>query len=171
VSEDYRQTLLVCSTLLRYPDEGVIRYAQQLTSFIEELPLTPQRLLKKFLSFLETTDIVTLQELYVSTFDLSDENSLYITYATLKDDSARGSELQRLKSLYRSTGFSPTTEELPDYLPMFLEYIGMSGADGAKQLLHSYAPLIADLAIRLERKGNPYALVVQACSEVLRNIM
>jgi len=54
---------------------------------------------------------------------------------------------------------------------MFLEYIGMSGADGAKQLLHSYAPLIADLAIRLERKGNPYALVVQACSEVLRNIM
>ncbi|MEM0120307.1 MAG: nitrate reductase molybdenum cofactor assembly chaperone, partial [Thermoprotei archaeon] len=105
--KDFRQTLLVCSTLLRYPDEALSESLGQLSDMIDELPQKVGRLLREFLDFLKSKDWVSVQEIYVSTFDMDEECSLYLTYNTLKDDSARGVELQRLKSLYRSTGLSP----------------------------------------------------------------
>ncbi|MEM0321460.1 MAG: nitrate reductase molybdenum cofactor assembly chaperone [Thermoprotei archaeon] len=169
--KDFRQTLLVCSTLLRYPDEALSESLGQLSDMIDELPQKVGRLLREFLDFLKSKDWVSVQEIYVSTFDMDEECSLYLTYNTLKDDSARGVELQRLKSLYRSTGLSPTTDELPDYLPMFLEYVGISELDTVEPVIQRYTPLVSDLALRLEKKGSPYALVVRVCADALNALV
>lgn len=171
MSEHSRRALLTCSGLLRYPDRDVIESAARLGGAIEELPAPYRGAIKRFLEFVASTDSITLQETYVSTFDMDEENSLYLTYNALKDDPSRGPELQRLKSAYMSAGFLPATDELPDYLPMFLEYAGMCDSGDAKHVLGRYAPLLADLATRLERKGSPYAPLVRACSAALRDLL
>lgn len=102
---------------------------------------------------------------YVATFDLRRRCCLYLTYFTDGDTRRRGTSLARLKETYRAAGFAPAGGELPDYLPMVLEFASALAAEGSpdgRELLGTYRPALELLRIALRDRRSPYLDVLEA---------
>ena len=76
------------------------------------------------------TPVPELQRLYVEAFDFSKQCSLRLTYHVHGDRRQRGMALLRLKGAYRAVGLEPPGTELPDYLPLMLEFATLAPAGG-----------------------------------------
>src|SRR5699024_11438976 len=108
----------------------------------------------------------TAREHYVSTFDFQRTCSLYLTYYRHGDTRARGMALVGLKHTYRSAGYEPPESELPDYLPLLLEFAAAEPESGKRLLVQCQAGL------ELLRRGlgacdSPYQHVVSAVCATL----
>ena len=71
---------------------------------------------------------------HVETFDLTRRCSPYLTYYRYGDTRQRGMALLALKHTYRRAGFEPAERELPDYLPVVLEFAALAGDRGVRLL-------------------------------------
>ncbi|MEU6036724.1 nitrate reductase molybdenum cofactor assembly chaperone [Actinomadura sp. NPDC047616] len=107
-----------------------------------------------------------LQARYVATFDRSRRRTLYMTYYTDGDTRSRGASLAALKARYRSAGWAPEETELPDFLPVMLEFAARCPAPGWELLAEHRAGL--ELLRRgLHDHGSSYALLVDAVRATL----
>ncbi len=96
-----------------------------------------------------------LDRLYTETFDFSKQRSLHLTYHLHGDSRQRGMALLRLKQAYEAAGFEFVTSELPDYLPLMLEFAGLA-PDARRELLAQQRRLIrADPGPALSREREP----------------
>ena len=75
------------------------------------------------------------------TFDFDRRASLHLTYHTHGDRRQRGLELVRLKRRYREAGLPLEGGELPDYLPVLLEFAALAPEEGAELLGELRTPL------------------------------
>ncbi|MQY09075.1 nitrate reductase molybdenum cofactor assembly chaperone [Actinomadura macrotermitis] len=147
------------SLLLGYPDEEL--YGRR--AMLREAVAGEERLT----AFLDHMDAVPLDDLaahYVETFDLRRRCCLYLTYYRDGDTRRRGGSLAALKGRYRAAGAELGTRELPDFLPVVLEFAALHG--GADLLTEHRAGLEL-LRLALEDRGTPYALPVQAVCATL----
>ncbi|WP_328323954.1 MULTISPECIES: nitrate reductase molybdenum cofactor assembly chaperone [unclassified Streptomyces] len=103
---------------------------------------------------------------YVATFDRSRRRCLYLTYYTDGDTRRRGASLARVKSLYRDHGWLPPEDELPDYLPLMLEFAARAPAAGVP-LLSEYRAALEVLRFALLAYRSPYADLLQAVCHCL----
>jgi nitrate reductase delta subunit len=126
------------STLLQYPDEDLLASVDELPAWIHGAPLRE------------------LQAAYVQTFDFDRRASLYLTYHTHGDRRQRGLELVRLKRRFAEAGLPLTGGELPDFLPVLLEFAALAPEQGEALLNELRAPLELVRA-RLHEKESPYA--------------
>ena len=69
----------------------------------------------------------------------------------------RGQAMVDLLAQYRADGLELDSKELPDYLPLYLEYLACKTAEDARQGLEDIAPILALLAARLVERQSPYA--------------
>lgn len=92
---------------------------------------------------------------------MSRRTSLDLTYVTFGDRRQRGLALLALKERYRDAGFELLTSELPDHLPVILEYAARASADGVA-LLTEFRPQLEVLRLALVRAETPYAGVAEA---------
>jgi nitrate reductase delta subunit len=136
------------SLLLQYPDENLL---QQMV----ELP-----------AWMRTRTLPELQALYVQTFDFDRRATLHLTYHTHGDRRQRGLELVRLKRRYAEAGLPLTGDELPDYLPVLLEFTALR-PDVGKQLLAEFRTSIELIRSRLHQTDSPYAEVLDAVADAL----
>ncbi|GAA5032074.1 hypothetical protein GCM10023258_30770 [Terrabacter aeriphilus] len=114
------------------------------------------------------TDLPDLQQTYVDTFDLSRKHALYLSYWTDGDTRRRGEVLGRFKTAYRSSGAVVDTHgELPDYLPMVLEFAARVDAATGVALLQEYRASLELLRIALQENKSPYAAAVVAVCATL----
>jgi nitrate reductase delta subunit len=153
------------SLLLSYPDEGLKARVPVLRSALAE-----QRVhdLDGYLDHVESTPLADLEREYVEVFDLSRRHALYLSYWTDGDTRRRGEVLARFKAAYRASGFLvDTSGELPDYLPMVLEFAAIADPGAGEALLREYRPSLELLRIGLEEDGAPYAAVVTAVCATL----
>ena len=99
-------------------------------------------------------------------FDLSRKHALYLSYWTDGDTRRRGEVLGRFKAAYRASGFLVDTHgELPDYLPMVLEFAARADLAAGRELLQAYRPSLELLRIALDEKQSPYAgALVAVCA-------
>jgi nitrate reductase delta subunit len=97
---------------------------------------------------------------YVETFDLRRRCALYLTYYRFGDTRRRGLAMIAFKTAYRVEGFTPTDDELPDYLPLVLEFASMNRR-GA-ELLTSHRADLELLRKALDDAQSPYAHLVAA---------
>ena len=89
-----------------------------------------------------------------TSFDLSRKHALYLSYWTDGDTRRRGEVLGRFKSAYRASGFLVDTHgELPDYLPMVLEFAARADLAAGRELLQAYRPSLELLRIALRREA------------------
>jgi nitrate reductase delta subunit len=107
-------------------------------------------------------DLMTAQERYTGLFDRGRALSLHLFEHVHGDSRDRGPAMVDLIELYRRHGFEPHPRELPDYLPLFVEFLGQVDADEARSLLRDAAPIIALLRDRLEKRQSAYAAVPAA---------
>lgn len=151
------------SLLLQYPDDALAQARPELERAIDELPASAQRSgLKKFWSHFAAAPITRLQQEYVETFDLQRRSSLYLTFYTEGDTRKRGQALLRLKRLYSSAGLAMDTPELPDYLPLMLEFADLSPNDIGKRLLAEHRAGLELLRLHLAELDSPYRHLIEA---------
>lgn len=108
------------------------------------------------LSEIETSDLIELQERYVDLFDRSRRLSLHLFEHVHGDSRDRGQALLDLAALYERAGLMVDANELPDYLPLFLEYLSVLPADEARRTLADTAHILEALEEVLLARQSAY---------------
>src|SRR6516165_3390666 len=151
----------LASVLLQYPTTAMFEGLGELEAFAATPSPRPARdAFARFLTWLGATPPADVAQHYVETFDLRRRCALYLTYYRYGDTRKRGLAMVAFKTAYREAGFIPDEDELPDYLPMVLDFAG-SHPRGEKLLRAHRADL--ELLLRALRDApSPYAHVVEA---------
>ncbi|MVZ97190.1 nitrate reductase molybdenum cofactor assembly chaperone [Sphingorhabdus sp. IMCC26285] len=153
-------TLRALSALLHYPDENLRAAVPDIraTLLVERIVSEKQMLrLDPLLFRLSGGDLIALQEHYVELFDRGRTHSLHLFEYVHGESRDRGQAMVDLRERYIEAGLDPATNELPDYLPLFLEYCSTLPRSTALTELAEAGTIIATLAERLESRGTDYA--------------
>ena len=151
--------LKAASALLSYPSAEL----QEATGEIAAaLPATMRAPLASLLDDLASGDIYELQERYVDLFDRSRSLSLNLFEHVHGESRERGGAMVSLLESYREAGFEPVTSELPDHLPVLLEFLAMRPESEAQEVLQDAAHILEALRVRLEKRESAYAGVFSA---------
>lgn len=148
--------LKLISLLLQYPDEE-IRSLDWQSEFVNINEPELFENLSRFGKYFHQTPLVKLQENYVHTFDFSDKTNLYLTYSKLGDEKERGQALAGLKQIYEFAGFELSSTELPDYLPLLLEFVSHADIKIRTDLLRRFRGAIEHTQQMLAEKESPYS--------------
>lgn len=166
--EDAALTYRLCSLLLQYPGEELVAAEPGLRAALEELPRSAGRAsLEAFLAWWRATKPLARAQHYVEAVDLNKRSGLYLTFYSDGDKRERGGALVRLKQLYRAAGMPLEGTELPDYLPVMLEFAaGAPGGRGEIVLRENRAALEL-VRLSLRELDSPYAHLIDAvCATV-----
>ncbi|GFG72771.1 nitrate reductase molybdenum cofactor assembly chaperone [Mycobacterium botniense] len=155
------QTVKLASVLLQYPTTALFDGLDTLDAFAANTGPKPAReSFERFLGWLRTTPPHEVGQHYVQTFDLRRRCSLYLTYYRYGDTRKRGMAMVLIKTAYRDAGFVPSDDELPDYLPMVLDFAALSPR--GERLLYGHRTDLELLRRALIKAKSPYADVVAA---------
>ncbi len=152
----------VGSLVLRYPSDDVLerrRDIGDIVSGMSEASATTG--LRRFLDWWQVVPDHELQRTYVETFDLHKRCCLYLSYYLYGDRRQRGQEFVRLKHLVEAEGYRFAGRELPDYLPLLLEFAAREPAAGSA-LLAEHRVGLELLQAALHDGESPYADAVDA---------
>lgn len=173
VSAEQRSiTHMAASLLLDYPGPELIASLSELRAGVAGLPEPIVERMTGFVDYLEQTPERWLNQHYVDTFDLKRKCSMYLSYFLTGDTRKRGTALVRFVEAYRAIGFEVDRAELPDFLPIVLEFsaraAGKPGGDEiASGLLNAHRQGIEVLRSSLTGLGSPYAALVEAVCQTL----
>ncbi|HWE75660.1 MAG TPA: nitrate reductase molybdenum cofactor assembly chaperone [Stellaceae bacterium] len=160
------KTFKVLSLLLSYPEvELFAAAADELADAIREerlLPAAQARAVEGFIDALATLDPLDAQERYVALFDRNRSLSLHLYEHVHGESRDRGQAMVELTAVYRLHGIEIGAAELPDYLPLFLEFLSLLPLKAASSLLSDAVHVIAALRARLEERDSPYAAIMGA---------
>lgn len=162
MSTDWIPTIFLCtSQLLAYPDHSWREVLPELRETVTEIKHRQiQNNLVRFLDYVDSVESHNLIDLYVTTFDFGKKTNLYLTYLHTGEQRERGIELLELKQYYLSKGWDVTDKELPDYLPLMLQFASIAPVEDSKSLLLKYQPNIEELRKQLIANENPYVIVI-----------
>ncbi|GGZ80641.1 nitrate reductase molybdenum cofactor assembly chaperone [Streptomyces bluensis] len=122
--------------------------------------------LSRFCAAVAGVPALELSARYITTFDRSRRRTLHLTYYTDGDTRRRGQSLLNWRELYRTHGWQPPSDELPDFLPLALEFAARCPEPGRRALQDHRAALeLLRLALREHR--SPYADVLEAVCRTL----
>ena len=153
---------------LGYPERDVIAASSLVSAALAEKAPRQAEAFEPLLAFWKSSEPAAIQTHYVDVFDLSRKHSLYLSYWTDGDTRRRGEVLATFKQRYRRSGFLVNTRgELPDYLPMVLEYAAIVDPVDGTALLQEYRSSVELLRLALTELGTPYARVVTAVCDTL----
>ena len=165
-----RRLLKLLSILLQYPEEEWIHRVEELRDALKLIPKPEvQERCTVFLNYLAATPLIRLQENYTATFDLSPNTCLNLTYHRWGDARERGNALVAFHHLYQSSGYESTTGDLPDYLPLVLEFVSVNRQQ-SPILLGQYCDQVETIGSRLQENGSPYAGVFEIVMEIFREL-
>lgn len=159
------KTFKALSALLSYPTEDLVAAVPAIDAILhEEGLLGPVRQddLHALLRRLAHDDLYDLQERYVMLFDRSRTLSLNLFEHVHGESRDRGGAMVDLLETYRAGGFDLAGSELPDHLPVLLEYLSTRPLAEARAMLADAGHILVALADRLTRRDPPYAAVLSA---------
>lgn len=152
------------SVLLEYPNQALMQAIPELMTIIgEDATLAPaeRAAIADFAAWLTDSDLTDAQARYVKTFDMTPEHALHLTHHLFGDDRNRGPALIDLGEYYKSYGLEPGSSELPDFLPLVLEFASTLEPVEAKLFLDPFAKAIAQLGANLDAAKSPWAPLVR----------
>ncbi len=158
-------TFKALSALLSYPESdlkeatGEIAEALRADGLLSDVQLQS---LQPLLTDLGAEDLYFLQERYVSLFDRSRTLSLNLFEHVHGESRDRGGAMVDLVETYRAAGFEPATSELPDHLPVLLEFLAHRPQEEARDVLADAAHILEALRVRLTRRESAYSAVFGA---------
>lgn len=148
----------ILSALLRYPEADLIAALPELREALQPWPEAAS-VLQILLDELACDDLITLQENYVATFDRNPKHSLHLFEHVHGESRDRGQAMVDLLEEYRQHGFEPQVAELPDHVPLFLEFLSLINAEQAQRLLDEAVHVLAAIGQRLSHQDSPYTAV------------
>ncbi|MDG4595754.1 MAG: nitrate reductase molybdenum cofactor assembly chaperone [Candidatus Contendobacter sp.] len=164
------KTLKVLSALLCYPQADLQAALGEMAEALDQEKLLPERerrALQAFMNRLERTDLMELQERYVATFDRGRALSLHLFEHVHGQSRDRGQAMVNLLAVYRRHGFELDARELPDYIPLFLEYLAQRPMGEALDTLADALHVMALIGARLAERGNDYHVIFDALATLV----
>jgi nitrate reductase delta subunit len=155
----------LASVLLQYPTMALFDGLAHLDTVVAASPRATREPLRRLLAWLRATPPDEAAKHYVATFDLRRRCALYLTYYRYGDTRKRGMAMLAFKAAYRTAGFEPTGDELPDYLPLVLDFASLHPR--GEKLLRAHRADLELLLRALRQAGSPYAGVIEAiCTQL-----
>lgn len=165
-SRDLTTIFSVTSELLSYPSQALLC---DFDAILEQIDRIRKKTLKVPLTYFCTwASGQTLEQLqlnYVDTFDFSKKRSLHLTYFTYGDTRNRGSALARLAEIYRENGLNLSASELPDFLPVLLEFAAIT--QSGFKILQEFRSELEMLEVELRKASSPYSEVISVVGNAL----
>lgn len=161
------RTFRVLSALLSYPTAELQSAAEDMRMALILDALVPAAIRGRVLALIAEIgdgDLYELQERYTLLFDRTRSLSLHLFEHVHGESRDRGQAMVDLRRLYEAQGLSATPGELPDFIPLFLEFLAMQPLAEACALLAEPGHILAALAERLHRRGSSYECVFRALS-------
>ena len=146
------RTYRALAALLSYPTEALQAATAEIAEVLadEAIVLPPARAaIDGFLADIAATDIYALQERYFALFDRSRTLSLHLFEHVHGESRDRGQAMADLVTLYQSHGLDMAADELPDFLPLFLEFLSLLPDVEARGMLAEPAGILRALTDRL----------------------
>lgn len=160
--------LRLCSLLLQYPDAELMDARSELTAAVAALPPSPAAAnLTAFTTWFAAQGPDGPQRHYVEMFDLRRKSSLYLTYYLHGDTRRRGMALLTLNQRYRAAGWDADTGELPDHLPVVLEFAALAGPRTGQAPLRQHRRGLELIHHALTDADSPYRHVLAALLTLL----
>lgn len=168
---EHAVVLQAASILLRYPDSEVQAALPTIERALQGLtPGLPKQKLTDLARHLRDTPAGELEQHYVEVLDRKRRCCLYLTWWSDGETRRRGLSLARLKGLYRSHGVELLPGELPDYLPVVLEFGATVDVALGLELLQEHRAGIELLRLALLETGSPYAAAVESICTLLPGV-
>jgi nitrate reductase delta subunit len=164
-----KRTLKVLSALLSYPTAELKAAVPELRAALDaegRLPRKSRDRLDRLLEEMATRDLYDLQERYVLLFDRTRSLSLHLFEHVHGESRDRGQAMVDLMALYERHGLAIGGNELPDHLPLFLEFLSEIPEAEACDLIAETAHILEAIRQRLKKRRVPYASVF-SCLQVL----
>ncbi|PCJ75690.1 MAG: nitrate reductase molybdenum cofactor assembly chaperone [Rhodobacteraceae bacterium] len=161
-------TFKALSVLLSYPSDDLKAAVGEIREIITSegiLSKDAVAAIQPLLTDMEKFDKYELQERFVLLFDRSRTLSLNLFEHVHGESRDRGPAMVDLLETYRAGGFDLVSTELPDHLPILLEFLSNRPIDEAKEMLEDAGHIMAALAERLHRRESNYAAVLAALAE------
>ncbi|MHA1567455.1 MAG: nitrate reductase molybdenum cofactor assembly chaperone [Alphaproteobacteria bacterium] len=158
-------TFKILSALLSYPESDIQQAAPQFASimaaegFLQAAQITA---LEPLFDQLASRDLMDLQERYVLLFDRSKALSLHLFEHVHGESRDRGQAMVTLAEMYHEHDLAISAKELPDFIPLFLEFLGQLPPAEACALLAEPVAILSALRQRLARRQSDYAHVFAA---------
>lgn len=163
------QTFKILSLLLSYPSADLQSAIPELRGTLNRKALLGVRertALAALLSDLEGGDLLDLQERYVFLFDRTRSLSLHLFEHVHGEGRDRGQAMVDLMALYDEHGLEISARELPDYLPLFLEFLALLPIGQARDLLQQPLHILSALKERLRKRHSVYACIFAALERI-----
>ena len=159
------KTLRAIAALLSYPTAELVAAASEIRAAIDDekvVGAAERAALHRLIDELAAGDVYDLQERYGLLFDRTRALSLHLFEHVHGEGRDRGQAMVDLLKLYEENGYTPASSELPDFLPLFLEYASLQAPQTAIGLVGQPANVIAALRERLAKRGSPYEAAMAA---------
>jgi nitrate reductase delta subunit len=158
------KTFKVLSLLLCYPESEWLAALPELESALAAesgFNGHADKRLAPLFDLLRQSTLIELQENYVATFDRNPSHSLHLFEHIHGESRDRGSAMIDLLEEYWKHDFDASATELPDYVPLFLEFLSLLPAEEARELLGDAVHVLATIGRKLDANGSPYATAFQ----------
>lgn len=155
-------SLRVLARLLDYPTPALQAAAPELIEIINAERRWEAELRTRLMDWCQRlleADLMELQAEYVALFDKGRATSLLLFEHVHGESRERGQAMVDLMDEYRAAGFELDARELPDYLPMFLEYLSTRPEADIARWLGEIRHILALLSARMEERGADHAMV------------
>ena len=162
-------TYKILGLLLTYPSGALQQNMEELKTVIHDEGLLPKKLegaLHKFMDSLARRDLLNAQEDYCGLFDRGRGHSLHLFEHVHGESRDRGQAMINLIDHYKEKGLHLADNELPDYLPLFMEFLSLCAPKEAQEELGDIVHIVAAIAAKLKAKKSDYHLVFKAIEKL-----
>lgn len=161
--------LKVVSRLLDYPTEALFSAADEMIAIVEqsgELSVESRAALVEFIRQLSARDLYDAQESYDLLFDRGRALSLLLFEHVHGESRDRGQAMVDLMNVYKTNGFEVDSSQLPDYIPLYLEYLSEQSPEYVQEWLGDICHILTMLSERLIERECYYSVLLDSLIEV-----
>lgn len=160
--------LKLIGVLMEYPKPALWSHGDELRAAAHAPALSPERrvALAGFIDALLVQEPMDAQERWLELFDRGRAMSLLLFEHIHGESRDRGQAMVDLVETYRKAGFEMDTRELPDYLPLVLEYLSTRPGDEVHDWLHHISHILELLAARAQQRQSDYAVLFESLVEL-----
>lgn len=165
------QVLSVFSHLLDYPTAELVEAKDELISTLKQSSLTEQnqRAVCDFITTQCEKDILDWQAEYDGLFERGRALGLWLFEHVHGESRDRGQAMVDLVEQYKQAGLELSQNELPDYIPLFLEFLATQGEENAQSWLVEVDHIFGLLLCRLEKRESNYSLLFLSLLELAQS--
>lgn len=159
------KTFKILGLLLTYPQRRLYAASADMLGVLRGEKLLSENAIGQIERFLRDQagkDILDSEEEYVNTFDRGRAHCLHLFEHIHGESRDRGQAMVDLSQAYGEKGLYIMGNELPDYFPLFMEYLSLCALEEASGLLGEAIDVVAAIGARLQKRNSPYAVVFEA---------